>query len=109
MARKGVRKSKKGETEKPLVAPEDLTKEVKTGPASPIHIPDEDKIVGEVNLRAHITDIGYRTMTVPKNKVDKTLAEIWRTGFKEKLPNSLRTHRIYGPQMIKWIDVEPVS
>lgn len=61
-----------------------------------------------VNLRAKIHDVGMLTITVPANKVDKTLEKIWRTGFKQKLANNQRTHQVYGPHLIDRIDVEPI-
>lgn len=104
MTRKGIRKSKT--TAKPSLEVKEET--------APIIEPETGAEKAQVeqpmvNLRAKIHDVGMLTITVPANKVDKTLEKIWRTGFKQKLANNQRTHQVYGPHLIDRIDVEPIT
>lgn len=105
MVRKGIRKSKSIIKPSLEVIPETAPIfEPETGMEKP-KVPEQPM----VNLRAKIHDVGMLTITVPANKVDKTLEKIWRTGFKQKRNNHQRTHQVYGPHLIDRIDVEPIT
>lgn len=93
MAKIGTRKTKtttktdKGKSPKP------------TPPAQPKKM---------VTLLAMIDDIGGRRMVVPAKDADKVIARCMQTGFKEKMAHSTRPFRVYAPNTIKYIDIEPI-